>query len=121
MSDENTTAQSDANEPAKADWAGVGDSFRTLGRQLSGRAKSAGDAISSATSEAEGAADQVGAAFKSAVDSLDATTTDPDVRAATRTATAKLLDAIKAELTGEPRSSTPATPQPPKQIEPDAS
>jgi hypothetical protein len=111
MSDDSTT-------PAKADWAGVGDSFRTLGRHLSGKAKSAGGAISSATSEAEGAADQVGAAFKSAVDSLDATTTDPEVKAATRTATAKLLDAIKAELTGEPRS--PKPPEPPKQLEPEA-
>ncbi len=120
MSDETTTSQPEPTEPAKADWAGVGESFRTLGRQLSGRAKSAKDDITSATGEAEGAADQVGAAFKTAVDNLDATTTDPEVRAATRTATAKLLDAIKAELTGEPRTTPPQTPQPPKQIEPEA-
>lgn len=118
MGDETTgTPAADGNR-ASADWAGVGESFRNLGRHLSGKARSAGDAISSATGEAEGAADQVGAAFKSAVDSLDETTSDPEVKEATRTATAKLLDAIKAELTGEPRS--PKPPEPPQQLEPGA-
>lgn len=118
MTDE-TTSRPEPTEPATADWAGVGESFRSLGRQLSGRARSAKDDISSATGAAEGAADQVGAAFRTAVDSLDATTTDPEVRAATRTATAKLLDAIKAELTGEPRTSRPETPEPPKELRAD--
>lgn len=119
MSDEQgtSTPQSDG-ERAKADWAGVGESFRTLGRHLSGHAKSAGGAISTATDEAEGAVDQIGAAVRTAVDKLDETTTDPQVKEATRTATAKLLDAIKAELTGEPRTATPPQPTEPKSIEP---
>ncbi len=103
-----TNQPDDSPARATADWAGVGAAFRGLGRQLTVHAKDAGTAISSATGAADSAADQVGAAFTTAIEHLDATTTDPQVAEATRTATARLLDAIKAELTGEPR--TPATP-----------
>jgi hypothetical protein len=110
MSDDTTTpAASDAapepeGERATADWAGVGEAFRSLGRHLSGHAQQAGDAVSSATGNAEGAVDQVKAGFTAAVDHIDATSTDPAVGKAARDATARLLDAIKAELTGEPRT-----------------
>lgn len=114
MSEENAGAA--GGERASADWAGVGESFRLLGRRLSEHAKGAGSAISTATGQAEGAVDQVGSAFKTAVDHLDATTTDPEVKAATRTATARLLDAIKAELTGEPRSDDPPPEGQPPQV-----
>ncbi len=85
----------------KADWQGVGESFRMLGRQLKDRAVDAGGAVKEANEQAEGAMDKVTAAFKTAIDKLDETTTDPQVTQSTRNATARLLDAIKAELTGE--------------------
>ncbi len=107
--------------PDKADWQGVGDSFRTLGRQLKERAVDAGTSISAANEKAtNGVMDQVSTAFTTAVAKLDETTTDPEIGRATRTATARLLDAIKAELTGggptEPEP--PADPVPPKPLEP---
>ena len=105
----------------QADWQGVGASFRTLGQRLKGHAVEAGGAISAANDQAAGGvADQVGAAFKAAVAKLDETTTDPEVAAATKDATAKLLDAIKAELTGGPTPPPPppAEPDPPAPIEP---
>jgi hypothetical protein len=89
------------NETGHADWQGVGESFRSLGRRLKEHAVEAGDAISTANAQAaDGVVDQVGAAFTTAVSRLDAATTDPEVGAATREATARLLDAIKFELTG---------------------
>ena len=103
----------------RADWQGVGASFRTLGQRLKGHAVEAGGAISAANDQAAGGvADQVGAAFKAAVAKLDETTTDPDVAAATKDATAKLLDAIKAELTGGPTPPPAPEPDPPAPIEP---
>ncbi len=107
--------------PDKADWQGVGDSFRSLGKQLKDRAVDAGTAISAANDQAaRGVVDQVSTAFTTAVAKLDETTTDPEIGRATRTATARLLDAIKAELTGgggdEP--DPPADPAPPKPVEP---
>ena len=89
-------------ESGRADWQGVGESFRHLGRMLTEHARDAGGAISAANADAMGGvADQVSAAFRTAVERLDETTTDPEVGRAARTATARLLDAIKAELTGE--------------------
>jgi hypothetical protein len=91
----------DEIQPGRADWQGVGESFRTLGRRLKDHAVDAGDAISAANADAQGGVmDQVSAAFTAAVSKLDETTTDPQVGAATRQATARLLDAIKFELTG---------------------
>ena len=107
--------------PGKADWQGVGDSFRSLGRQLKEHAVDAGTAISAAnTQAASGIADQVSTAFTTAIAKLDETTTDPEIGRATRTATARLLDAIKAELTGGDTDddAPPADPGPPKPIEP---
>jgi hypothetical protein len=87
--------------PDKADWQAVGASFRSLGRQLKDRAVDAGGAISAANEQAAGGVvDQVSAAFTTAIGKLDETTTDPEIGRATREATARLLDAIKAELTG---------------------
>ena len=107
--------------PGKADWQGVGDSFRSLGRHLKEHAVDAGTAISAAnTQAASGIADQVSTAFTTAIAKLDETTTDPEIGRATRTATARLLDAIKAELTGGDTDDAdpPADPGPPKPIEP---
>jgi hypothetical protein len=109
------------NTPEKADWQGVGDSFRALGRHLKERAVDAGTAISAANQQApRGAVDQVSAAFTTAIAKLDETTTDPEIGRATRTATARLLDAIKAELTGGGTDDDAPSPDPapPKPIEP---
>jgi hypothetical protein len=109
------------NAPEKADWQGVGDSFRSLGKQLKDRAVDAGTAISAANDQAaRGVVDQVSTAFTTAIAKLDETTTDPEIGRATRTATARLLDAIKAELTGgdADRADPPADPAPPKPVEP---
>ena len=107
--------------PEKADWQGVSDSFRSLGRHLKERAVDAGTAISAANDQAaRGVVDQVSTAFTTAIAKLDETTTDPELGRATRTATARLLDAIKAELTGggADDSDPPADPAPPKPVEP---
>lgn len=109
------------NTPEKADWQGVGDSFRSLGRQLKDRAVDASTAISTANDQAaRGVVDQVSTAFTTAIAKLDETTTDPEIGRATRTATARLLDAIKAELTGgdADQADPPADPAPPKPVEP---
>jgi len=103
----------------RADWQGVGASFRILGRRLKEHAVDAGGAISAANAQAEpGVVDQVGAALKTALAKLDETTTDPEVGAATRDATARLLDAIKAELTGVGAATPPSEPPPTGEEEP---
>ena len=104
----------------RADWQGVAASFRTLGQQLKVRAVDAGSAISAANDQAaRGVVDQVSTAFTTAIAKLDETTTDPEIGRATRTATARLLDAIKAELTGGGTDDDPpADPAPPTPIEP---
>jgi hypothetical protein len=106
------------NDEGRADWQGVGDAFRTLGQRLKGHAVDAGGKISAANEQADGVADQVTSAVKAAVAKLDETSTDPEVAAATKDATARLLDAIKAELTGGPAAPAPAEPEPPKAVEP---
>ena len=84
------------------------------------RAVDAGSAISAANDQAaHGVVDQVSTAFTTAIAKLDETTTDPEIGRATRTATARLLDAIKAELTGGGTDDDPpADPAPPTPIEP---
>ena len=106
------------DKAGKADWQGVGASFRSLGDRLKGHAVEAGGAVSSANDDAAGSVlDQVSAVFKTAIAKLDETTTDPEVGAATKDATAKLLDAIKAELTGDkPKPDQPT----PDQLTPEA-
>lgn len=108
------------SDEGRADWQGVGDAFRTLGQRLKGHAVDAGGKISAANEQADGVADQVTSAVKAAVAKLDETSTDPEVAAATKNATARLLDAIKAELTGEsaPPNPPPAEPEAPKAVEP---
>ncbi len=110
-----------------ADWQGVGASFRTLGKRLKEHALDAGDAMRSARTEADGGpVEEVTSALKAAMAKLDETTTDPDVAAATKDATARLLDAVKAELTGEgradpgeePTADAPPEGEPPKSVEP---
>lgn len=111
------------DQAGKADWQGVGASFRSLGSRLKDRAVDAGGAISASNDQAQpGAMDQVTAVFRTAIAKLDETTTDPEIGAATRDATARLLDAIKAELTGPggpaPDSPAPdADPEPPKPVD----
>ena len=65
MTDEpQSPTPSAADDPATADWTGVGTAFRTLGRALSGHAKQAGGAVSAARQDADNAADQaMGAAL----------------------------------------------------------
>jgi hypothetical protein len=120
QTDDEGAAMTDST-PEKADWQGVGESFRSLGRQLKDRAVDAGTAISTANTQAtSGIVDQVSTAFTTAIAKLDETTTDPEIGRATRTATARLLDAIKAELTGgvTDDAEPPADPGPAKPIEP---
>lgn len=104
----------------KADWAGVGDAFKTLGRQLKDRTIEGADAVQTSTREVEGAAEQLTTAFKTAFAKLDETTTDPEIKQATKTATARFLDALKAELTGEDDGPADGDPpaEPPKPIAP---
>ncbi len=95
----------------KADWQGVGESFRTLGRHLRDKAVDAGGAVKDAGSQAEnGVADSISAAFSTAMDKIDQTTSDPEVATAAKSATARFLDALKAELTGEGPTPPPAAP-----------
>jgi hypothetical protein len=100
------------NHPDTADWQAVGASFRSLGHQLKDRAVEAGGAISAANQQAAGGVvDQLSAAFTTAIGKLDETTTDPEIGRAAREATARLLDAIKVELTGgDPGYSEPPDP-----------
>ena len=114
----------------RADWQGVGESFRTLGKLLKTHALEAGDAVRTVGAEADGVVAGVTATLKGALAEFDDTTTDPEVRAATKAATARFLDALKVELTGgteTPEGSAdsttapdaePAVDEPPKAVEP---
>ena len=108
----------------RADWQGVGDAFRLLGSRLKKHAVETGEAVRAAGSEAEhNVVDDVTSAFKIALAKLDETTTDPETSSAAKDATAKFLDAIKAELTGggtpptAPDADAPGEPEPPKAVE----
>jgi hypothetical protein len=97
----------------RADWQEVGVAFRDLGRQLKGKAVEGGQAVREANAEAGGPiTDKVSAVFTTALEQFDQTSADPEVTRAARTATARLLDAIKAELTGE-GADEPRDPEPP--------
>ncbi len=112
-------------ESERADWQGVGASFRTLGNRLKKHALETGEAVRSSGGQGESTVvDDVTSAFKAAFAKIDETTTDPETAAAAKDATAKFLDAIKVELTGGsaptdgPKPSTPdAEEQPPKAVE----
>jgi hypothetical protein len=108
----------------RADWQGVGASFRTLGNRLKQHAVETGEAVKAAGGQAESTiVDDVTSGFKAVMTKLEETTTDPETTAAAKDATAKFLDAIKAELTGggaaEPPKPDDATPEPgpPKAVE----
>ena len=104
-----------SEKSSQADWQGVGDSIKDLGKKLKEHADDASDAIKSSSAPLSGVAEQVGAVFKTGIAKLDETVTDPAVGAAARGATGKFLDALKAQLgadqpaqsTGEAAASDP--------------
>ncbi|MBK9739918.1 MAG: hypothetical protein IPO93_10465 [Actinobacteria bacterium] len=108
----------------RADWQGVGASFRTLGNLLKQHAVETGEAVRASGGQAEkNVVDDVTAGFKTVLAKFDEATTDPETSAAAKDATAKFLDAIKAELTGggttpEAPPAEPKADEPPKPIEP---
>jgi hypothetical protein len=87
-----------SEKSSQADWQGVGDSIKDLGKKLKEHADDASDAIKSSSAPLSGVAEQVGAVFKTGIAKLDETVTDPAVGAAARGATGKFLDALKAQL-----------------------
>lgn len=92
-----------------ADWQGVGDAFRALGRQLKDHAVGSSDAVRAATDATDGGVvDGLTAALKAGLAGLDATTTDPEVAAAAKQATVRFLDAVTAELRDPPPDDEPA-------------
>ena len=94
---------------SQADWRGVGDSIKDLGKKLKVHADDAQDAIKSSSAPLTGVAEQVGAVFKTGIAKLDEAATDPAVGAAARGATGKFLDALKAQLGADkPSADTPA-------------
>jgi len=94
---------------SQADWRGVGDSIKDLGKKLKEHADDAQDAIKSSSAPLTGVAEQVGAVFKTGIAKLDEAATDPAVGAAARGATGKFLDALKAQLGADnPSTDKPA-------------
>ncbi len=92
----------------QADWRGVGDSIKDLGKKLKEHADDAQDAIKSSSAPLTGVAEQVSAVFKTGIAKLDEAATDPAVGAAARGATGKFLDALKAQLgTDKPSADKP--------------
>ena len=87
-----------SEQNSQADWRGVGDSIKDLGKKLKEHADDAQDAIKSSSAPLTGVAEQVGAVFKTGIAKLDEVATDPAVGAAARGATGKFLDALKAQL-----------------------
>lgn len=117
-----------SEKDSQADWRGVGDSIKDLGKKLKEHADDAQNAIKSSSAPLTGVAEQVGAVFKTGIAKLDEAATDPAVGAAARGATGKFLDALKAQLgadkpapvtgedtardTTEPATEQPTDPQP---------
>jgi hypothetical protein len=103
-----------SEKSSQADWQGVGDSIKDLGKKLKEHADEAQDAIKSSSAPLTGVAEQVGAVLKTGIAKLDEAANDPAVGAAARGATGKFLDALKAQLgaetpnTGTPNAGTPA-------------
>ena len=83
---------------SNADWQGVGESVKDLGRKLKEHADEAQDAIKTTSAPLSGVAAQLGAVFKTGMAKLDETVTDPAVGAAARGVAGKFLDALKAQL-----------------------
>lgn len=98
---------------SQADWQGVGESVKDLGRKLKEHANEAQDAIKTTSAPLSGVAAQVGAVFKTGMAKLDETVSDPAVGAAARGAAGKFLDALKAQLgTDQPAEPSATKPEP---------
>ena len=98
---------------SQADWQGVGESVKDLGRKLKEHANEAQDAIKTTSAPLSGVAAQVGAVFKTGMAKLDETVTDPAVGAAARGVAGKFLDALKAQIGAEqPVESAAKKPEP---------
>lgn len=98
---------------SQADWQGVGESVKDLGRKLKEHANEAQDAIKTTSAPLSGVAAQVGAVFKTGMAKLDETVTDPAVGAAARGVAGKFLDALKVQLgADQPAESAPKNPEP---------
>ena len=97
----------DAQNNSGADWQGVGNSLKDLGRKLKGHADTAQETLKSSTSDSTGVVDQVGTVFKVGLASFDRTVTDPAVSAAAKGATGKFLDALKTQLGADEPATTP--------------
>ena len=101
----------DSQNKSGADWQGVGDSLKDLGRKLKGHADNAQETLKSSTADSTGVVDQVGTVFKVGLASFDETVTDPEVSAAAKGATGRFLDALKAQLgADEPAANPDVTP-----------
>lgn len=87
-----------SEKSSQADWQGVGDSVKELGRKLKEHASDAQDAIKSTSAPLSGAAAQLGVVFKTGLAKLDETVSDPAIGTAARGATGKFLDALKVQL-----------------------
>ena len=87
-----------SEKDSQADWLGVGESIKDLGKKLKAHADDAQDAIKSSSAPLTGVAEQISAVFKIGIAKLDEAATDPAVGAAARGATGKFLDALKAQL-----------------------
>jgi hypothetical protein len=101
----------DSQSTNGADWQGVGDSLKDLGRTLKVHADSAQETLKSSTKGTSGIVNQVGTVFKVGLASFDQTVTDPEVGAAAKGATGRFLDALKAQLgAAEPAPNPDSTP-----------
>jgi hypothetical protein len=102
-----------SEKSSQADWQGVGDSVKELGRKLKEHASDAQDAIKSTSAPLSGVAAQVGVVFKTGLAKLDETVSDPAIGTAARGATGKFLDALKVQLgAAQPAEPSAEKPEP---------
>ena len=102
-----------SEKSSQADWQGVGDSVKELGRKLKEHASDAQDAIKSTSAPLSGVAAQVGVVLKTGLAKLDETVSDPAIGTAARGATGKFLDALKVQLgAAQPAESAAEKPEP---------
>ncbi len=102
-----------SEKSSQADWQGVGDSVKELGRKLKEHASDAQDAIKSTSAPLSGVAAQVGVVLKTGLAKLDETVSDPAIGTAARGATGKFLDALKVQLgAAQPAESSAEKPEP---------
>ena len=102
-----------SEKSSQADWQGVGDSVKELGRKLKEHASDAQDAIKSTSAPLSGVAAQVGVVLKTGLAKLDETVSDPAIGTAARGATGKFLDALKVQLgAAQPAEPSAEKPEP---------